>query len=259
MDQMKNDNIALLVPRHLSGDFFRHVFVTNIISEMCVVSTATKEQNYHYPLYKYSDEGKKFPNINIGIVNEIMKKTGQNYFENEDASTPDDSLTPNRIFNYTIAILHSKSYRERYLDSLKSDFPHIPFTSNKKLFIELYRLGENLVSLYLMKSKKFEDFITSFVGHGDNIVESIGNKSYRDGRLYINQEQYFEGVPEDVYNFHIGAYQVCQKWLKDRKGRQLSEEEIVHYQRIMVAINETIKIMKEIDNVIEEHGGWPIR
>jgi hypothetical protein len=80
-----------------------------------------------------------------------------------------------------------------------------------------------------------------------------------DGKLKINKTQYLEGIPEEVYNFHIGGYQVCQKWLKDCKGRQLSEEEIVHYQRIVVALNETIKIMGEIDEVIEEHGGWPVR
>lgn len=80
-----------------------------------------------------------------------------------------------------------------------------------------------------------------------------------DGKLKINKTQYFEGIPEDVYNFHIGAYQVCQKWLKDRKGRKLTEEEIEHYQKIVVAINETIRIMKVIDEVIEEHGGaWRV-
>lgn len=80
-----------------------------------------------------------------------------------------------------------------------------------------------------------------------------------DGKLKINGTQYFEGIPEEVYNFHIGGYQVCEKWLKDRKGRELSEEEIEHYQKVVVAINETIRIMAEIDEVIEDHGGWPVR
>jgi len=80
-----------------------------------------------------------------------------------------------------------------------------------------------------------------------------------DGKLKINRTQYFEGIPEEVYNFYIGGYQVCQKWLKDRKGRELTEEEIEHYQKIVVAINETIMIMEEIDEVIEGHGGWPVR
>ena len=87
----------------------------------------------------------------------------------------------------------------------------------------------------------------------------FGKKSYKDRKLKINRTQYFEGIPEEVYNFHIGGYQVCQKWLKDRKGRTLTEEEIGHYQRIVVAIKGTIGIMKEIDEVIEEHGGWPVR
>ena len=77
--------------------------------------------------------------------------------------------------------------------------------------------------------------------------------------MKINGTQYFEGIPKEVCNFHIGGYQVCQKWLKDRKGRRLTEEEIEHYQRIVVALNETIRIMEEIDEVIEEHGGWPVR
>jgi len=103
------------------------------------------------------------------------------------------------------------------------------------------------------------NLITEFKGEGDNVVAAIGKNSYKDGKLSINKTQYFEGIPEEAYNFYIGGYQVCQKWLKDRKGRQLSEEEIEHYQKIVVAINETIKIMKGIYEVIEEHGGWPVR
>ncbi len=77
--------------------------------------------------------------------------------------------------------------------------------------------------------------------------------------MKINKTQYFEGIPEAVYNFYIGGYQVCQKWLKDRKGRKVTEEEIEHYQQVVVALNETIRIMNEIDAVIEGHGGWPVR
>jgi len=87
----------------------------------------------------------------------------------------------------------------------------------------------------------------------------LRKNSYKSDKLKINRTQYFEGIPEEVYNFHIGGYQVCQKWLKDHKGRKLTEEEIEHYQRIVVALNETIRIMGEIDEVIEEHEGWPVR
>ncbi len=110
--------------------------------------------------------------------------------------------------------------------------------------------------------------ITSFPVTGDNSVTKVGEKGKTltetengKGRLFINRTQYFDGVPEDVWNFHIGGYQVCHKWLADRKkaGRKLSAEDIEHYHKIVVAINETIKIMKQIDEVIDAHGGWPIR
>ncbi|RLI61089.1 MAG: DNA methyltransferase, partial [Promethearchaeia archaeon] len=135
----------------------------------------------------------------------------------------------------------------------------IPLTSDKNLFETLSRLGSELVSLHLMESPELDDLITEFRGGGDNVVAPIGKNSYKDGRLKINKTQYFEGMPEEVYNFHIGGYQVCQKWLKDRKGRALSEGDIFHYQKIVVALNETIRIMKEIDEAIDGHGGWPIR
>ncbi|MBE9592912.1 MAG: DNA methyltransferase, partial [Proteobacteria bacterium] len=138
-------------------------------------------------------------------------------------------------------------------------FPRVPLTSNKDMFKTLSRLGSELVSLHLMKSPELDNLITEFKGEGDNIVAAIGKNSYNGGKLKINKTQYFERMPEEVYNFHIGGYQVCQKWLKDRKGRELTEEEIEHYQKIVVALNETIRIMKEIDAVIEGHGGWPVR
>ena len=116
-----------------------------------------------------------------------------------------------------------------------------PLTSDRDLFKTLCKLGSELVSLHLMESPELENLITEFKGEGDNVIATIGKNSYKDGKLKINKTQYFEGIPEEVYNFHIGGYQVCQKWLKDRKGRKLTEEEIEHYQKIVVALNETIK------------------
>ena len=130
-----------------------------------------------------------------------------------------------------------------------------PLTSDRDLFKTLCKLGSELVSLHLMESPELENLITEFKGEGDNVVAAIGKNSYKDGKLKINRTQYLEGIPEVVYNFQIGGYQVCQKWLKDRKGRMLTEEEIEHYQKVVVALNETIRIMEEIDEVIEVHGG----
>ncbi|MEQ1838328.1 MAG: type ISP restriction/modification enzyme, partial [Candidatus Nitrotoga sp.] len=156
---------------------------------------------------------------------------------------------------YLIAILHSPMYRDRYADPLTRDFPRIPLPGGLPLFQSLAALGSELVTLHLLESPKVNNFITRFIGEGDN---SIPKKPiYQDGAVWINTSQRFDGVPEAVWNFHIGGYQVCEKWLKDRKGRTLSADDIAHYQRVVVALNDTIRIMAEIDRVIETYGGWP--
>jgi hypothetical protein len=93
---------------------------------------------------------------------------------------------------------------------------------------------------------------------GLSSIKSCLEKGEGNGRVYINSEQYFEGIPPEVWAFTIGGYQVCHKWLKDRKGRTLSFEDLHHYQKIIVALAETIRLMAEIDPVIVSHGGWPI-
>jgi type ISP restriction-modification system protein len=104
--------------------------------------------------------------------------------------------------------------------------------------------------------------ITTYPIPGDNSVEGVryteSGQGAEQGRVWINREQYFEGVPPDVWSFHVGGYQVCQKWLKDRKGRKLTYDELTHYQNVVSALAETIRLMAEIDNVIENHGGWPV-
>ncbi len=133
-------------------------------------------------------------------------------------------------------------------------------------FRGIAQCGGQLVALHLMESDKLNNHITTFPVTGDNSVIKVGEakKTLKDvvdsmGKLLINNTQYFDGVPQKVWNFRIGGYQVCHKWLADRKKakRKLSTEDIEHYHRIVVAINETIKIMKQIDEVIDAHGGWP--
>jgi Type ISP C-terminal specificity domain len=122
-------------------------------------------------------------------------------------------------------------------------------------------LGERLVDLHLME--KFGKATPNYPEQGNNVVEKIEYLELHDqseqGRVYINKSQYFDGVSHDVWEFHVGGYQVCQKWLKDRKGRVLTFDDIKHYQRIVAALAETITLMAGIDEVIEEYGGWPIR
>jgi hypothetical protein len=165
-------------------------------------------------------------------------------------------LTPEDIFNYAYAVFHSPAYRSRYAEFLKIDFPRLPLTSDKALFKSLAEKGAFLVSLHLMESPLLDAIITRYEVKGDHAVEIVSYDE-KTQRVSINKTQYFEGVPPEVWSFHIGGYQVCEKWLKDRKGRKLTIDDIEHYQKIVVALKETIRLMKEIDETIEEHGGWP--
>jgi predicted helicase len=153
-------------------------------------------------------------------------------------------------------VFHSPGYRSRYAEFLKIDFPRLPLTGKLELFRELARLGGELTALHLLESPKLAQPITELIGSRNPEVEKI---SWSRDTVWVDKAQMsgFSGVPESVWNFHIGGYQVCEKWLKDRKGRTLSDEDIAHYQKIVVALSETIRLMKEIDEVIEHHGGWP--
>ena len=134
-----------------------------------------------------------------------------------------------------------------YKEFLKIDFPRVPYPKDKKQFASLAALGKELRELHLLESPKVRKFITSYSENGSDVVEKI---AYRDGKVYINAAQYFGGVPEVVWNFYIGGYQPAQKWLKDRKGRALANGDIEHYQKMIVALVETDRIMKEIDNTL---------
>ncbi len=166
-------------------------------------------------------------------------------------------LTPEDIFHYIYAVLYSPTYRARYAEFLKIDFPRVPITSSIDLFRSLAKLGGELVSLHLLESPNLEKPITEWLGGQRPEVEKV---SYEGGTVWVDkaQSEGFSGVSEEVWNFHIGGYQVCEKWLKDRKGRVLSKDDLTHYQKIVVALRETIRLMGEIDQVIEKHGGWPL-
>lgn len=187
-------------------------------------------------------------------------------------------LTPEDIFHYAYAVFHSPGYRSRYAEFLKIDFPRLPLTGNLELFRALAQLGGELTALHLLEfevgrtvpsaPRRSEDRPpcqqgTTFIGTSREVTK-VG---YSSGTVWLNSSgtkgkttagtSGFRGVPEAVWNFHIGGYQVCEKWLKDRKGRTLTDEDIVHYHKIVIALTETIRLMAEIDEVIAQHGGWP--
>ena len=157
------------------------------------------------------------------------------------------------------AVLHSPTYRSRYAEFLKMDFPRLPLTSNPELFRKLCALGDELVALHLMEKQGTK--ITSYPAAGDSAVETVRYTEPQGdtkGRVWINATQYFEGIPKNIWEFHVGGYQVCAKWLKDRKGRKLTYDDLTHYQQIVSALAETIKLMENIDAAITASGGWPI-
>ncbi|MEM8780279.1 MAG: type ISP restriction/modification enzyme, partial [Cyanobacteria bacterium P01_G01_bin.49] len=159
--------------------------------------------------------------------------------------------TPETIFYYAYAMFHSPTYRQRYAEFLKIDFPRLPLTKNKQLFTTLATKGETLVNLHLMKSKQLNHLITQYQGDGENQVTQVKYSSQKK-QVSINKTCHFTGIPEDIWEFKIGGYQVLDKWLKDRKkaNRNLSDEDILHYQKIVVALNNTLKTMQEIETII---------
>jgi predicted helicase len=164
--------------------------------------------------------------------------------------------TPEAIFHYIYAILHSPEYRSRYAEFLKGDFPRVPLTRNVDLFRQLGELGEQLVNLHLMKSPTLDEITSQFSNKGGGCIVDAGHPKYENGEVVINkQKDGFMDVPEAVWNFHVGGYQVCQKWLKDRKGRTLSQDDIEHYQKIVIALGQSIDLMAKIDAAIPN---WPI-
>jgi predicted helicase len=179
----------------------------------------------------------------------------------------DDALEEaHDVFGYLFALLHSPAYRQRYEAHLRTNFPRLPLPSSLDLFRPLTHLGRELIALHLMESPKLDHFITTYTGPKNPEVGRVG---WSDDTVWLDASATkkgqpatpgtigFRGVPEDVWNFHIGGYQVCEKWLKDRKGRRLTKDNIEHYQKIVTALNETIHLMGEIDKVIDQNGGWP--
>ncbi len=225
--------------------------VTNSIIESCAVSNKTKEINSLFPLYVYPEtaieEGmgmKKRPNFSPEFLSKLESLLGY---------TP----VPEAIFYYIYAVLHSPTYRDRYAEFLKIDFPRVPLTSNDKLFRQLADYGEQLVQLHLMTSPKLDNLITEFVEEEGDRTVAPAHPKYQDGAVQINKNgDKFTGVPEEVWNFYVGGYQPCQKWLKDRKERTLSDEDVLHYQKIVVSLKETIALMAKIDEAIP---GFPIQ
>ena len=219
--------------------------------------------NCLFPLYTYPAEGQghlgmaRESNLSRGVVEALGSSYGLEY-KSDGSGDLRESFGPEDVFNYIYAVLHSPQYRHRYSDFLKSDFPRVPFTSNRPLFAALVDLGKRLAALHLMEL--LGDEAPTFTGVGDDRVERVRYappSNGASGRVFINRDQYFEGVTPETWGFTIGGYRPAEKWLKDRKGRVLSDDDNNQYRHLVAALADTERLMDEIDEFIEHYGGWP--
>ena len=252
MNHLQKENVALGVCKQSATDLpWSLVLASSCPADMCYVSGRTREGSYFFPLYLYKENmGKeeRIVNFNKELYDKIAK--GLNYlpcYEDNILVDPisdyNGVLYPQALFDYIYAVLHSPNYRERYKEFLKIDFPRIPYPTDWEKFRDLAELGEELRQLHLMED------LPSKTGVTFPVAGSLQVDCYRwqDNRVYINAEQYFDGVPESAWNFFIGGYQPAQKWLKDRKGMTLNFESVKHYGRIIYVLQQTERLMQEID------------
>lgn len=232
MNNLKKPNIALcLIKVNSSSDGLFKVLMSAGLTDKTILSS--KDNANVFPLYLYTKEfveEKKNPNL--------KKEEWQKFNDAVGKET-----TPEDILAYIYAVLHSPSYRERYKEFLKVDFPRIPLPKTAKEFNRLTAIGQQLIDLHLMNNTQSWKCTTTFPEVGSQQVDF---QEWKDGQVWINDKQYFGNVPESVWEFYIGGYQPAQKWLKDRKGRTLSFDEIKHYLHVIHALEETMKLMKEI-------------
>ncbi len=248
-----NKNLGLIIGRQgqaAGGNDWNVIFICKDLADQNIYR---RGGGTIFPLYLYPETNgqlttelnqERVPNLNLEIVNKIANELNLK-FTNEKEKTA-SSFSPIDILDYIYAVLHSPNYREKYKEFLKIDFPKIPYPKNTKTFWDLVALGSQIREIHLLESPKVEDYITEFNIDGDCVVEK---PIFKNGNVYINETQNFENVPEVAWNFYIGGYQPAQKWLKDRKGRKLEFDDIAHYQKIIVALSETDRIMKEIDKI----------
>jgi predicted helicase len=203
--------------------------------------------DYVFPLCLYPEKDtldageKRRPNLSQAIIDELSAQTGLRYTA-EKEETP-DTFAPLDALDYVYAVLHSPAYREKYREFLKIDFPRVPYPADAAQFRALRRLGARLRELHLLDGTERGELAAYPIDGTHRAVKT----EYRNGKVWINRTQYFDAVPQGVWDFYVGGYRPAQKWLKDRKRRELCFDDIEHYQQIVAALQETIALQSEID------------
>ncbi|MDE0011648.1 MAG: N-6 DNA methylase [Candidatus Poribacteria bacterium] len=259
MRHMRRENLALCVHRGIKSPIWQHVLVTDQISEKSYISNRGEPTAHVFPLYLYPNPAElelsteRSLNLKPAFLKALAEALGIS--QTDPSGLPED-ISPEAILGYIYAVLYSPTYRERYYEFLKYDFPRIPLPQDIAYFRKLAALGQNLIVWHLLNASRSEVAPTAgegrarhrFEGEGDAVVSKV---RYAGGHVWINPTQHFTDVSKAVWEYEIGAYQVCEKWLKDRRGSVLSHAEVRQYCATLVAIAETLRIMAEIDEVFD--------
>lgn len=277
MRHMLQENIGLITVRQVAEGIFNHIIVTSNIIESRI-TLSNKGIAYLFPLYLYHQKKEKkknpiiqlmifepeesydiiLPNINKELIKELSSIHKAIFLYPLDSPKKHGrEFGSKKIFYYVYAILYSNIYRSKYAEFLKMDFPRLPFTKNFNLFIKLAELGEKLSDIHLLKFEELNNTIAAFPIEGSNKVEKVKYENEMEhpdsiGKVWINNKQFFDGVKKEVWQYQIGGYQVCEKWLKERKGRKLTLDEINTYFKIVTALSKTIELQNEIDKYYED-------
>ena len=254
---IRGKNLALISVKQIAEKIYNHAFITETITESRI-TLSNKGVAYLFPLYLYApDKDGKLPkNMKevYGVTNPFVKKEViENIypdFRKEINKKYNEIFTAEKIFFYIYAILHSPYYREKYQEFLRIEFPRIPFPDDKESFLKLSILGEQLKQAHLLE--KIPNLPISYEGEGDDKITKI---IYFDKKLHINPNQFFTPIEPEVWNFHIGGYQVLKKYLQERKKRKLpflSWDEIEHVKKIVASLTATRTLMERIDPIAQK-------
>ena len=225
------ENLALITCKQQSSFPFQHVFVTRLISDLNSISAQSKEQSYVFPLYVYDNDGKRMLNMRREVTRQISA-----------------AADPQTVFDYVYAVLHHSRYRNRYKELLRLGFPRIPYPKSKEQMEALAAIGHDLRQLHLLEDLPagINALGISYVGQGNDVIDDY---EWNNNTVWINKDNGFQGVSEDVWSFYVGGYQPMQKWLQYRKKQRLTTDEILHYERMAYAIRESISLIKKLDEL----------
>ncbi|MXY45877.1 MAG: N-6 DNA methylase [Chloroflexi bacterium] len=281
---LSGNNLGLIFMRQvaLDGAYDHFGMSTEMIDNRAFYSS--KGIVYFAPLYTYLPEqglegsGAREPNLSPEFTADMAQRLGLRFIPDGEGDL-DETFGPEDVFHYIYAVFHSPTYRERYDQFLRADFPRVPLTDDIELFRVLVGLGGELTAVHLLKSDSLSAARFGYPVPGDNVVEKAHPKYYAPGekppgetapiergRVYISksnrrsgkQGQYFDGVSPEVWESRIGGYRPMDKWLKDRKGRTLTFDDIAHYQRIAAALQETMRLTSEIDAAVADAGMFAV-